>query len=143
MKAKISLFGLLFLSLSLLCLQLEEKEQLSKIEQKIKAISHDEIVAKYISVSKVEDDGSMYRITIYLLFEPKNFDQVQIWTDAVCGASKRILDNKGIVRNISVWAIRPIRTSLEGEWGAIVYGRTLYDRDTNKFEFERKRTEVK
>jgi len=136
MKAKVLVLGILFLSLSLLCLQLEEKEKLSKVEQKIKAIPNYESFAKYIKIPEVEDDGSMYRIWMYLLFEPISFDQVQTWTDAVCESSKRILDNDGVVRDIEVWAMRPIQTSWEGEWTVIVYGRTLYNRHTNKFEFK-------
>jgi len=146
MKAKVLVLGTLFLSLSLLCLQLEEKEKLSKVEQKIKAIPNDESFAKHIKISEVEkyikipeveDDGSMYRIWMYLLFEPISFDQVQAWTDTVCESSKRILDDNGIVRNISVWAIRPVRTSWEGNGGVMVYGRTFYDHHTNKFEFKK------
>ena len=148
MKAKVLALGLLclFLSLSLLCLQFEEKEKLSKVKQKIKAIPSDESFAKYIKISEVEkyikipeveDDGSMYRIWMYLLFEPRNYDQVQAWTDTVCKWSKRILNDNGVVRNISVWAIRPVQTSWEGEGGVMVYGRTLYDHLTDKFEFKR------
>ena len=120
MKAKI--LGLLFLSLFLLCLQPEGREKLSKVEQKIKAIPIDESFAKYIKIlevqkyikiPEVEDDGSMYRIWMYLLFEPRNYDQVQAWTDTVCKWSKRILDNESVVRDIEVWAIRPVRTSWE------------------------------
>ena len=137
MKAKVLVLGILFLSLSLLCLQLEEKEKLSEVEQKIKAISDNKTIAKFISIIKVEDDGSMYHIWIILLFGPKNYDEVQIWTDVVCKSSKRILDDNGVVRDISVWAIRPIRTSWEGEGGVMVYGRTFYDHCTNKFEFKK------
>jgi len=148
MKIKVLVLGLicLILSLSLLCLQLEEKEKLSKVKQKIKAIPNDKSFAKYIKISEVEkyikipeveDDGSMYRIRMYLLFEPRNYDEVQAWTDVVCRASKRILDNDGVVRDIEVWAMRPFRTSWEGEWTAIVYGRTFYDHCTNKFEFKK------
>jgi len=146
MKYKVLGLLCLFLSLSLLCLQLEGKEKLSKVEQKIKAIPNDESFAnyirisevqKYIKIPEVEDDGSMYRIWMTLLFEPINYDQVQAWTDTVCKWSKRILDDNGVVRNISVWAIRPIRTSWEGDGGVIVYGRTFYDRHTDKFEFKK------
>ena len=154
MKAKALVLGLLFLSLSLLCLQLEEKEKLSKIKQKIEAISDKavselfpttnltifdkELVAKYIKISVIEDDGSKYCIWIYLLFPPGSYDQVQTWTDAVCRASKRILDNNDVVRDISVWAIRVIGFSWE-EGGVISYGRTFYDRHTDKFEFKEDR----
>jgi len=154
MKAKILVLGLLFLSLSLLCLQLEEKEKLSEIKQEIEAISDKavselfptvnlaifdkETVAKYIKISVIEDDGSKYRIWLYLLFPPGNYDQVQTWTDAVCRASKRILDNNDVVRDISVWAIRVIGFSWE-EGGVISYGRTFYDRHTDKFEFKKDR----
>ena len=137
MKYKVLGLLCLFLSLSLLCLQLEGKEKLSKVEQKIKAIPNDESFAKYIKIPEVEDDGSMYRIWMTLLFEPINYDQVQAWTDTVCKWSKRILDDNGVVRNISVLAIRPVRTSWEGEGGVIVYGRTFYDRHTGKFEFKK------
>jgi hypothetical protein len=115
-----------------------EQEKLTEIKQKIKAISTNECFAKYFSILNVEDDGSMYRITIslYPLFEPRNYDQIQTWTDAVCKSSKRILDNNGLVRNISVWAIRPILISVAGNGGLIVYGRTLYDRHTNRYEFK-------
>ena len=114
------------------------KEKLTEIEQKIKAISANECFAKYFAIINVEDDGSMYRITIslYPLFEPRSYDQIQTWTDAVCKSSKRILDNYGLVRNISVWAIRPIRISVAGDGGLIVYGRTLYDHHTDKYEFK-------
>ena len=148
MKAKVLALGsiCLILSLSLLCLQLEEKEKLSKVKQKIKAIPNDESFAKYIKIPEVEkyikipeveDDGSMYRIWMYLLFEPRNYDQVQAWTDVVCKSSKRILDNNGVVRDISVWAIRPVRTSWEENGGVMVYGRTFYDHCANKFEFKK------
>ena len=112
----------------------QEKEKPSKIEQKIKAISDNETIAKFISISKIEDDGSMYRIWITLLFDPRSYDEVQTWTDVVCKSSKLILDNNGVVRNISVWAIRAVR--FEGRVGAIFYGRTFYDHHTDKFEFK-------
>lgn len=114
------------------------KEKLTEIEQKIKAISANECFAKYISILNVKDDGSMYRIRIslYPLFEPRNYDQIQTWADAVCKSSKRILDNYGLVRNISVWAIRPMRFSVVGEGYLIVYGRTLYDHHTDRYEFK-------
>jgi hypothetical protein len=146
MKATVLGLVCLFLSLSLLCLQHEEKEKLSKVEQKIKAIPNDKSFAKYIKISgvqkyikipEVEDDGSMYRIWMTLLFEPINYDQVQAWTDTVCKWSKRILDNNSVVRNICVWAIRPVRTSWEEEGKVKVYGRTFYDHHTNKFEFKK------
>jgi len=108
-----------------------EGEKFSKIAQKIEAISDNESVAKYVSISKIEDNGSVYRITINLLFEPENYRQVQTWTDAVCESSKRILDNNGIVRNISVWANRTIRNGK-----VIVYGRTFYSRHIKRFEFK-------
>ena len=113
-----------------------EKEKLTEIEQKIKAISENECIAKYISTLKVEDDSSMYRIylLIYPLFVPRTPDQVQTWTDSVCKSSKRILDNYGLVRNISVWAIRPIGFSWEG--GVIFYGVTFYNRHTDRYEFK-------
>jgi len=128
MKATVLGLVCLFLSLSLLCLQHEEKEKLSKVEQKIKAIPNDKSFAKYIKISgvqkyikipEVEDDGSMYRIWMTLLFEPIN------------------LDNNSVVRNICVWAIRPVRTSWEEEGKVKVYGRTFYDHHTNKFEFKK------
>jgi len=137
MKIKVLGSICLILSLSLLCLQSEEKEKLSKVKQKIKAIPKDEYFAKYIKIPEVEDDGSMYRIWMYLLFEPRNYDQVQAWTDVVCKSSKRILDNNGVVRDISVWAIRPVRTSWEEEGGVMVYGRTFYNHHTNKFNFKK------
>ena len=117
--------------------KLREKENLTEIEQKIKAIPDNECIAKYISTLNVEDDGSMYRITIllYPLFEPRSYDQIQTWTDAICKLSKRILDNYGLVRNISVWAFRPIGFSWEN--GVIFYGMTFYDRHTDRFEFKR------
>lgn len=136
MKAKISFLGLLLLLLSHLCLQPEEKETPSKVEQEIKAIS--DIVAKFISIPVVEDDGPTYRIWVILLFEPKSYDQVQPWTDAVCRAAKRILNNNDVVRNISVWAIRVIGFSWE-EGGVIFYGETFYDRHTDKFEFKKQK----
>jgi len=116
-----------------------EKEKLTEIKQKIKAISDNECIAKYISTLKVENDGSMYRIYLlmYPLFEPRSYDQIQTWTDAVCKSSKRILDNYDLVRNISVWAIRPIGFSWERIGGVIFYGVTFYDRHTDKFEFKR------
>jgi len=135
MKAKVLVLGVLFLSLSLLCLQLEEKEKPSKIEQEIKAISDNETIAKFISILKVEDDGSMYHIWIIFLFGPKNHDEVQIWTDVVCKSSKFILDNNDVARNIEVWAIRVLGFSWE-EGGVMFYGRTFYDRHTGKIEFK-------
>jgi len=72
-----------------------------------------------------------------VLIVPKDYDQVQTFTDFVCKSSKLILDNNGIVRNISVWAIRPIRPFWSDPVGAIVYGRTFYDRHTDKFEFKK------
>jgi len=154
MKAKILALGsiCLILSLSLLCLQLEEKEKLSKVRQKIKDISDKAIcelfpttnlaffdkepVAKYIKIPVVEDDDSTYRIWVVFLFESRNYDQVQTWTDAVCRATKRILDDNGVVRDIEVRAIRIIGFSWE-EGGVLFYGRTFYDHHTNKFEFKK------
>ncbi|UCE38888.1 MAG: hypothetical protein JSW00_06610 [Thermoplasmata archaeon] len=116
----------------------QEKEKLTEIKQKIKAISTNECFDKYLSILNVEDDSSMYHITIslYPMFEPRSHDQIQTWTDAVCKSSKRILDNYGLVSNISVWAIRPILISVAGNGGLIVYGRTLYDRHTDRYEFK-------
>jgi len=116
-----------------------EKEKLTEINQKIKAISDNECIAKYISTLKITDDGSMYRIYLlmYPLFMPGSYEQIQTWTDAVCKSSKRILDNYGLVRNISVWAIRPIGFLYEGIGGVTFYGVTIYDRHTDKFEFKR------
>jgi len=142
MKAKISFLGLLFLSLSLLCLQLEEKEKLYKVEQKIKAIPNNEYFdnepfAKYISIPGVKDDGSTYRIWMHLLFHPVTLDQARAWANTVCKSSKRILDDNGVVRDIEVWAIRLVRTSWEEGSRTIVYGRTFYDRHAGKFEFKK------
>ena len=148
MKAKVLVLGLLFLSLSLLCLQLEEKEKLSKVEQKIKAIPNDESFAKYIKISEVEkyikipeveDDGSMYRIWMYLLFHPVTLDLARAWANTVCKSSKRILDDNGVVRDIEVWAIRLVRAYWGEGTKTIVYGRTFYDHHTNKFEFKKKK----
>jgi len=150
MKAKVLALGsiCLILSLSFLCLQyvglqlFAEKERLSKVEQKIKAIPNDESFdnepfAKYISIPGVKDDGSMYRIWMYLLFHPVTLDQARAWANAVCKSSKHILDNNGVVRDIEVWAIRLVGTD-EGS-KTIVYGRTFYDHHTKKFEFEKNR----
>jgi len=116
----------------------QQKKEKSEIKQKIKAISASECFAKYFSILNVEDDGLMYRIivSLYPLFEPKSYEQIQTWTDAVCKSSKRILDNYGLVRNISVWAVRPMRFSVAGEGYLIVYGRTLYDHHTDRYEFK-------
>jgi len=140
MKAKVLVLGLLFLSLSLLCLQSEEKEKLSKVKQKIKAIPSDESFdnepfAKYISIPGVKDDGSTYRIWMYLLFHPVTLDQARAWANTVCKSSKRILDDNGIVRDIEVWAIRLVPWE-EGS-KTIVYGKTFYNHHTNKFEFKK------
>jgi len=141
MKATVLVLGILFLSLSLLCLQLEEKEKPSKIEQKLKAIPNNESFdnepfAKYISIPGVKDDGSTYRIWMHLLFHPVTLDQARAWANAVCKSSKRILDDNGVVRDIEVWAIRLVRASWEEGSRTIVYGRTFYDHDTDKFEFK-------
>jgi len=142
MKAKVLALGsiCLILSLSLLCLQLEGNEKLSKIEQKIKAIPNDESFdnepfAKYISIPGVKDDGSTYRIWMYLLFHPVTFDQARAWANTVCKSSKHILDNNGVVRDIEVWAIRLV--GMEDGTRTIVYGKTFYDHDTDKFEFKK------
>ena len=142
MKAKILVLGLLLLLLSLLCLQPEEKETPSKVEQEIKAIPSDESFdnepfAKYISIPGVKDDGSTYRIWMYLLFHPVTLDQARAWANTVCKSSKRILDDNGVVRDIEVWAIRLVQTSWEEGSKTIVYGRTFYDHCTNKFEFKK------
>ncbi len=142
MKVKVLVLGILFLSLSLLCLQLEEKEKLSKVEQKIIAIPNDESFdnepfAKYISIPGVKDDGSTYRIWMHLLFHPVTLDQARAWANTVCKSSKRILDDNGVVRDIEVWAIRLVRTSWEEGSKTMVYGRTFYDHDTDKFEFKK------
>jgi hypothetical protein len=142
MKAKILVLGLLLLLLSLLCLQPEEKETQSKVEREIKAIPSDESFdnepfAKYISIPGVKDDGSTYRIWMYLLFHPVTLDQARAWANTVCKSSKRILDDNGVVRDIEVWAIRLVRTSWEEGSKTIVYGRTFYDCHTDKFEFKK------
>ncbi len=142
MKAKILVLGLSLLLLSLLYLQPEEKETQSKVEREIKAIPSDESFdnepfAKYISIAGVKDDGSTYRIWMYLLFHPVTLDQARAWANTVCKSSKRILDDNGVVRDIEVWAIRLVWAY----WGegskTIVYGRTFYDHDTDKFEFKK------
>jgi hypothetical protein len=137
-KEKKFLSFYLVFSLLVLSGYLAAEEKLNEIEQKIKAISDNECFAKYFSIINVEDNGSMYRITIslYPLFVPRSYDQIQTWTDAVCKSSKRILDNYDLVRNISVWAIRPILISVAGNGGLIVYGRTLYDHHTDRYEFK-------
>ncbi len=140
MKAKILVLGLSLLLLSLLCLQPEETETQSKVEREIKAIPNDESFdnepfAKYISIPGVKDDGSTYRIWMYLLFHPVTLDQARAWANTVCKSSKRILDDNGVVRDIEVWAIRLVGTD-EGS-KTIVYGRTFYDRHTDKFEFKK------
>jgi len=140
MKAKILVLGLSLLLLSLLCLQPEEKETQSKVEREIKAIPSDESFdnepfAKYISIPGVKDDGSTYRIWMYLLFHPVTLDQARAWANTVCKSSKRILDDNGVVRDIEVWAIRLVGTD-EGS-KTIVYGRTFYNHHTNKFEFKK------
>jgi len=148
MKAKVLALGsiCLILSLSFLCLQyvclqlFAEKERLSKVEDKIKAIPSDksfdnEPLAKYISIPGVKDDGSTYRIWMYLLFHPVTLDQARAWANTVCKSSKHILDNNGVIRDIEVWAIRLVGTD-EGS-KTIVYGRTFYDHCTNKFEFKK------
>ncbi len=144
MKAKILVLGLSLLLLSLLCLQPEEKETQSKVEQEIKAIPSDESFdnepfAKYISIPVVEDDGSLYRIWMCFLFEPRSCNQVRTWTDIVCELSKRILDDNGVVRDIEVRAIRIIGFSWK-EGGVMFYGRTFYDHDTDKFEFKKQKS---
>jgi hypothetical protein len=148
MKAKVLSLGsiCLILSLSFLCLQyvclqlFAEKERLSKVEQEIKAIPSDESFdnepfAKYISIPGVKDDGSTYRIWMYLLFQPVTLDQARAWANTVCKSSKHILDNNGVIRDIEVWAIRLVGTD-EGS-KTIVYGRTFYNHCTNKFEFKK------
>ncbi len=142
MKAKILVLGLLLLLLSLLCLQPEGKEMPSKVEQEIKAIPSDESFdnepfAKCISIPGVKDDGSTYRIWMYLLFYPVTLDQARAWANTVCKSSKRILNDNGIVRDIEVWAIRLVRTSWEEGSKTIVYGRTFYDCHIDKFEFKK------
>jgi len=139
MKAKILVLGLSLLLLSLLCLQPEEKETPSKVEREIKAIPSDEFFdnepfPKYISIPGVKDDGSMYRIWMYLLFHPVTLDQARAWANTVCKSSKRILDDNGVVRDIEVWAIRLVPWE-EGS-RTIVYGRIFYDYYTDKFEFK-------
>jgi hypothetical protein len=141
MKAKILALGSIYLilSLSLLCLQFEEKP--SKIKQKVKAIPNNESFdnepfAKYISIPGVKDDGSTYRIWMHLLFHPVTLDQARAWANTVCKSSKRILDDNGVVRDIEVWAIRLVRASWEEGSRTIIYGRTFYDHDTDKFEFK-------
>lgn len=115
-----------------------EKAKLAEIEQKIKAITENECIAKYVPALKVADDGSMYRIYLlmYPLFVPGSLDHVQVWTDSVCKSAKCILDNYGLIRNISVWAIRPIQISWEGMGGWVFYGATFYDRNADKYEFK-------
>lgn len=115
-----------------------EKEKLSEIKQKIKAISTSECFAKYFSILNVEDDNSTYRIivSLYPLFEPKSYEQVQTWTDDICKSSKRILDNYGLIRNIAVWVVRPMQFSLEGNGYLIIYGRTFYNHHTDRYEFK-------
>jgi len=142
MKAKILVLGLSLLLLSLLCLQPEEKETPSKVEREIKAIPSDESFdnepfAKYISIPGVKDDGSTYRIWMYLLFHPVTLDQARAWANTVCKSSKRILDDNGVVRDIEVCAIRLVLASWEEGSKTIIYGRTFYDRHTDKFEFKK------
>lgn len=108
-----------------------EKEKLIKIEQLIKTMSAGS-VGEYISISEIEDDGSMYRIWISLLFEPENYRQVQTWTDAVCKDSRRLLEENGITRSISVWAKRS-----KGKDEVVVYGRTFHYQGADKSEFKK------
>ncbi|MHA1280401.1 MAG: hypothetical protein ACTSQ8_24790 [Candidatus Helarchaeota archaeon] len=111
----------------------QEIGKLTEIKKKIKDISAKECFAAHISILNVKDDGSMYLITIYPKFEPGSYDQIQTWTDSVCKSSKSILDNYDVVRDISVWAIRP--SGHIGDGWVIVYGRTFYDHRTDTFEF--------
>ena len=103
-----------------------------KIEEQIRAILSDESVGEYISIAKIEDDGSVFRVWINLLFEPDNYRQAQTWTDAVCENCLKILRNNGVVNpSLSVWAQRQISGGK-----ASLYGRTYYDHWTDRFEFK-------
>lgn len=100
------------------------------IERQIYAII-DEPSSKYISISSIEDDGSLCRINIEFLFEPDSYSEVRIWTDAVCYETYDIFKRAGIERSISIWA----RRTLTGDRVAL-YGRTFYSRHTGKYEFQ-------
>ena len=101
------------------------------IERQIKAISANDSVSEFISVSEVKYDGSIYQVWIDLRFEPTAIQQVRTWTDAVCESSKKILDSAGVSKSISVWARRPA-----GNGNVVLYGHTFYSPLTGKFEFK-------
>lgn len=99
-----------------------------EVERQIYALSEGP-VSGYISIIGMEDDGSLCRVNIELLFEPETYSEVAVWTDAVCYDIQSILESAGLQRDISVWAKRTL-----GDGRVVLYGRTYYSR--GRYEFK-------
>lgn len=87
--------------------------------------------SEYVNILNTEDNGSVYRVNIELLFEPQSINQIQLCTDSICKDCYAILKNNNIERSISVWAQSP-----ESDNFVSVYGRTYYSKSSGKFEFK-------
>jgi hypothetical protein len=70
-------------------------------------------------------------VDIELLNEPTSYDEVRVWTDAVCEETYKILKEHSIKCSIFVTAKRP-----KGEDFIKIYGTTNYDHYSGKFEFQ-------
>ena len=131
MKTKILVLGTICLFLFLFYLPLEAEKAKTIIEQKIFAIDDNESIARHISIQKIERTSSTYQIWITLKNEPYSYAEVRTWTDAVCKDTKKILNEFGVVEDISVWARRSA-----GKGKVVIYGRTYYWSKLKRFEFK-------
>ena len=101
-----------------------------EIKQEIKNI--EKLASKYISITSIEESDMGYiSVNVELLNEPTSYDEVRVWTDAVCKDIYKILKKHNINISIFVHARRH-----EGEDFIRMYGDTTYDHYSGKFTFK-------
>jgi len=76
-------------------------------------------------------DMGIYRVDVYILFEPDSYHTVKYYADELCYATYDILKAHGIKDDISVWIWKD-----ESGDRVSVYGRTYYSKTTGAYEFE-------
>jgi len=101
-----------------------------EIKQEIKTLNEGS-ASKYISITDIKESSGSISVDIELLNEPESYDEVKMWTDAVCEDCYKILKEHNIDYFIHVWAKRP-----KGEDFIKIYGKTDYDKYSGVFKFK-------
>lgn len=101
----------------------------SKLERQIYALDEGP-AGRHISVTSIEDDSSLCRVKLELLFKPEAYFEVAAWTNTICHDVHDILEAAGLERDVSVWAMRAI-----GSGRVILHGRTDYTWGTKTYVF--------